>query len=169
VKWPRIRRGRGQCHDPPEVVLAVLPRSIAWFTGHPRDSRADLHSSRTTTHSSKCSSSSSLPALLHRSSRWQPGHHSRSVQWGTCATIVERLGTSLRNAISQGRPIHLVLQCLWQTSRGASRRVQHRGLATPTTPPWLRYRWERKFLQVRSSSMCAPSLYCLILELHMIS
>jgi hypothetical protein len=32
LKLPRRRRGRGPCQDPPEVVLAVLPLSIAWFT-----------------------------------------------------------------------------------------------------------------------------------------
>jgi hypothetical protein len=136
-------------------------------THHPRDSHADLHSSGATARSFSSTSTTILLSL--HNSKEQLFHHSRSHQWGTCATTVGRLGTSLRNASCQGRPTHLVLQLLWLPSRRASREAQCSVLAAPTTPPWRRYPWERKFLWVHSSSMNTPSLYCLILWLHMIS
>jgi hypothetical protein len=91
-----------------KAVLVVLPRCTAWFMRHPWDSHVDLCSSGATTYSS--SSSSSITALLPlRSSREQLGHHSLPHQWGTHATLVGRLGTSLRNAAYQDMPSHLIL------------------------------------------------------------
>jgi hypothetical protein len=144
VRRQRKIRGSGPCQDPPEVILAVLHRSTAWFTYHPQDSLADPHSSGVTAHSSS-------------SSRQQLGHHSRSRQWGTHATTVGRLGTSPRSAACQGRPTHLVLQLLWLPSRRASREAQRSVLVVPTTPQWRRYPQERKLLRVRFSSMSIPS------------
>jgi hypothetical protein len=133
----------------------------------PRNSRVDLRSFGATAHSTSSNSTTILLSLY--SSKEQLGHHSTSRQWGTCATTVGRLGTSPRNVACQGRPTHLVLQLLWLPSRRASREVQCSVLAAPTKPPWRRYPREAKFLRVRSSSMKTPSLYCLILGLHMIS
>jgi hypothetical protein len=79
-----------------------------------------------------------------------------------------KVGHFAKECRPQGRPIHLILQHLFQIIRRASREAQHHGLATPTTPSWRRYPRERKFLWIRSSSMNTPSLYCLILELHRI-
>jgi hypothetical protein len=163
----RLRKRRGPCQDPPGVVLSVLHRSTIWFTHHLQDSRADLCSSRETV--SSFSSSISTACLSLHSSREQLGRHSRSHQCGTRATTVGRLGTSLRNAACQGRPIHLILQHRWPTSKRASREAQHSDLAVPTTLLWRRYPRERKFLRVCSFSMNNPSLYYLILGLHMIS
>jgi hypothetical protein len=152
-----------------EGSSSSAPPSTTWFTHHPRDSHTDLHSSGVTATRSSSSNSSTAALLPLHSSKEQLGHCYRPHQWGTHATTVGRLGTSPRNATCEGRPTHLVLQHLWQITRGASREAQHRGLATPTTPPWMRYPWERKFLCIRSSSMKTLSLYCLIRELHMIS
>jgi hypothetical protein len=59
-----------------EAVLVVLPRSTAWSTHHPRDSRADLRSYGAIVHSLSSSSTSSTALHLHHSnSRWQLGHH----------------------------------------------------------------------------------------------
>jgi hypothetical protein len=140
----RLRKGRrrGPRQDPSEVVQAVLHRSTAWFTLHPQDSRTDLHSPRATA-SSISSSSSSVMLLSLRSSRGQLDHHSRSHQWGTRATTMERLGTLLRNATCQDKPTHHVPQHRWQLSRRASREAHHSDLATPTTPSWKRYPQER--------------------------
>jgi hypothetical protein len=148
----------------------VLHQSTAWFTHHPRDSCTDLHSFGATasSFSSSSHSSSVVPLSLH-SSRGALGHHSRSHQWGTRAITVGRLDTLLRNVCCQDKPIHHIPQHRWQTSRRANREAQCSDLATPTTPPWRRYSQGRKFLRVHSSSMNTPSLYCLILELHMIS
>jgi hypothetical protein len=143
----------------------VLPRSTEWFTHHSRDSCTDLCSFRATASNSSCGSSSTAALLPLPNSREQLGHHNKPHQRGTHATTVGRLGTSPRNATCQGKPIRLVLQHLWQISRGASRKAQHNSLATPTTPPWMRYTRERKFLQVHFSSTNTPSLDCLI---HMI-
>jgi hypothetical protein len=79
---------------------------------------------------SSSSSSNTTILLSLRSNRKQLGHHSRSRQWGTCATTVGRLGTSPRNVTCQGRPTHLVLQLLWQPSRRASREARHNILAS---------------------------------------
>jgi hypothetical protein len=151
----RKRRRRGPCQVPPEVVIAVLHRSTAWFTHHPQESHADLRNSRVTVSSFSSSSSNSslatLPSL--RISKGQLGHHSRSHQWGTRATIMGRLGTLLRNAACQGKPTHHVPQHQWQLSRRANREAQRSNLAVLTTPPWRRYPQERKFLRVRSFSM----------------
>jgi hypothetical protein len=144
------RRGRGPCQDPPEVILAELHRSTAWFTCHPWDSRADPHSSRATAHSFSSRSTTILFSLC--SSREQLCHHSRLRHWGTRATTVGRLGTSPRNATCQGRLTHLILQLMWLPCRKASREAQRNIQAAPTTPPWRRYPQERKFLWVRSSS-----------------
>jgi hypothetical protein len=167
MRRQRKRRERGPCQDPPEVVLAVLHRSTVWSTHHPWDSHANPHNFGATARSPSSSSSTTILLSLC-SSREQLGHHSRSHQWGTRATTVGRLGTSPRNVACQGRPTHLVLQHLWQPSRRASKEAQCSVLATSTTPPWGRNPQERKFLQVCSSSMNTPSLYCLILGLHMI-
>jgi hypothetical protein len=142
----------------------VLHKSTAWFTCHPWDNRANLCSSKLTASSFRHSISTTTILPL-RSRREKLGHHSRPHQWGTRATTTGRLCTSPRNATSQGRPT----QYRWQISRGASKEAQRNGLAMPSTPPWKRYPWERKFLWVCSSSTNTPSLYCLILELHMIS
>jgi hypothetical protein len=133
----RLRKSRrGPCQDPPGVVLAVLHRSTAWFTCQPWDSRDDLRSPRATASNF---SSSSVTLLSLYSSRGQLGHHSRSHQWGTRATIVRRLGTLIRNAACQGKPTHHIPQYKWQISRRASIEAQHCDLAVPTTPPWRRY------------------------------
>jgi hypothetical protein len=74
-KRPKRRKGRGQCRDPPEAVLAVLPRNTAWSTPHPRDSRAALrHSSGAIAHNN----SSTIVLHQHNSnshSRWQSDRH----------------------------------------------------------------------------------------------
>jgi hypothetical protein len=147
----------------------VLHQNTTWFTCHLWDSYTNLCSSGATVSSFSYSSSSIAVLLSLHSSTEQLGHHSRSHQWGTDATTVGRLGTSPRNVACQGRPTHLVLQLLWLPSRRASREVQRRVLVMPTTPPWRRYPRERKFLRVRSSLTNTPSLYCLILGLHVIS
>jgi hypothetical protein len=169
VRQLRKRREIGPCQNPPEVVLTVLHQSTVWFTHHPRDSRIDLRSSREIVSNFSSSSHSSTVRLSLHSSRGQLGRHSRSHQWGTRATTMGRLGTSLRNALYQGRPTHLVLWHQWPTSRRASRGAQHSDLVVPTTLPRRRYPRERKSLWVRSFSTSTPSLYCLILGLRMIS
>jgi hypothetical protein len=143
----------------------VLHQSTAWFTCQPWDSHTNLRSSGATATSF---SSNSAMLLSLRSNRGQLGHHSRSHQLGTRATTMRRFGTLLRNITCQGKPTRNIPQHRWQLSRRASREAQRSDLAVPTTPPW-RYPRGRKFLQVRSFSMNTPSLYCLILELHMIS
>jgi hypothetical protein len=120
----------------------VLPQITTWFTHRQRCRHAILHSSGATAHSS----------------RWQPGHHNSSLQWGTCATTTGRLGILPWIVIYLGRATHHVPHHRQQTSRGASREAQHHGLAAPTTTPWRRYPWERKYLQVCYSSMNVPSL-----------
>jgi hypothetical protein len=145
VKWPRRRRERGPCRDPQDLVQAVFPRSIAWFTYHPQNSRTDLHSSKETASSTNCSSSSTtVPPLHHNSSRWHSDHHNSWHLQVTRATIVRKLATSPRTAAGPSKTTHRELYEPWWTSIGASTGSRHRTLATPTTPLWRRFPWERK-------------------------
>jgi hypothetical protein len=122
----------------------VRHQSTVWFTHHPWDSHADLHSYRETASSFSRSSSSTLVLHSLRITRGQLDRHSRSHQWGTRATTMGRLGTLPRIAACQGRETHLVQRHQWPTNRRASKGAQCSDLAMPTTLPWWRYPRERK-------------------------
>jgi hypothetical protein len=120
----------------------------AWCIPHIGVSYADHNSSRTgaITHNSDCgnssnnsrnNSSSSSTVLLHyHQSRQSSGRHS-SFPLATFPTSTpRRWATLLENATSPGKATHCELRHPWSINRGASRRVLHRTLATPTTPPW---------------------------------
>jgi hypothetical protein len=153
---PRKRRGRGCCLDPLSVVaLAVHLPSTAWCISHMGVSCTDLNSSRigvivhntnisSSSHNNSSSSNSSIVLILHHRSRLPSGHHSSFPLATFHASTVERWGTLLVNAASPSKATHDKLRHSWSINKGDNRGVLHHGLATPTTPPWMRFPWEKK-------------------------
>jgi hypothetical protein len=113
-------------------------------------------------------SSNSTMLLLCHHSRLPSGRHSSFPLVTSLVSTTGRWGTLLVNAVGPNKATHSELWHLWSISRGANRGVQHDKLAMLTTPPWVRFPWEKKSYQVHSSSMNAPLLYCSILEHRMI-
>jgi hypothetical protein len=141
------------------VVLAVLFPSTAWYIPHLGVSCVD-HTSNSNRigaigHNSNCGNSSSnsynssnnnssTMLLLHCHSRLPSGYHSNFPPATFHASTVGRWASLLENAASPSKATHRDLRHPWSTSRGAIRRVLHHALATPTTPPWRRFRREKK-------------------------
>jgi hypothetical protein len=140
------------------VVLAVLLLSTVWCIPHLGVSCVDHNSSKigaiahnsnrgnssSNSRSSSNNSSSTVP-LPHRRSRLPSGHHSSFPPATFHASTMGRWATLLENVACQIKATHRELRHPWSISRGAIRRVLHHERATPTTPPWRRFPWEKKY------------------------
>jgi hypothetical protein len=137
------------------VVLAVHLPCTTWCIPHLGVSCVDHNNSRigaiahhsnhgnSSNNSSGNSTSSTVP-LLHRCNRLPSGHHSSFLPATFHASTVGRWATLLDNAACPSKATHREFQHPWSISRGAIRRVLRHGQATPTTPPWRRFLWEKK-------------------------
>jgi hypothetical protein len=93
---------------------------------------------------SNSNSSSSTVPLLHHYIRLPSGHHSSFPPTTIHASTAGRWATSLKNATCPSKETRHKLRHLWSINRGAIRRVLRHRRATPTTPPWRRFPWEKK-------------------------
>jgi hypothetical protein len=141
------------------VDLAVLHLSTACCILHLGVNCDDNNSSRigSITHNSNnnnsssnsrnnnsSSNSSSTMLLLYHRSKLPLGHHSSFRPATFHASTTGRLGTWLMNAASPSKATNHEQRDPWSINKGANRGVLHHGLAVRTTPPWMRFTWEKK-------------------------